>query len=638
MNIEEILSKLPASPGVYIMKGKEDEVIYIGKAKNLRSRVRSYFREQGDTRYTVKFLVARVEDIGYIVTANEKEALFLEDTLLKQHKPKYNIQLKDSKTYVSIKITVKDKFPRILVTRQIKKDGSRYFGPYTSARDVRDTIKFIRRIFPLCVCSASVFNNRVRPCLDFQMGICSAPAVGLIFEEAYRDLVNSAILFLEGKNKELVRHLWDKMNEAAAALDFEKAAKIRDQIAAIEHMLEKQKVVTHKAVDQDVFAFIREKDSIIIQALFIRDGRLVSSQDYYFHELGLPDDEIISSFITQFYRGERYVPDEVILPIKLEDSPVIEEWLADKKGRKAPLIVPERGDRTRLLEMALENAREALRKRTEQQSAKSDLLFELKNRLHLRNTPNNIEAFDISNIGGKQAVGAMVNFKQGAPDKNSYRLFKIKGLEGPDDYAMMYQVLSRRYKHAADEKTEQGEEKALPLPDLIMVDGGKGQLNIAVEVLHELGITGVDIAALAKDREDDRLLRKGKAPKGERIFRPNVKDPVHLREGSKPDLLLRRIRDEVHRFAISYHRKLRSKEVASLLEKIPGIGDKKRKALFQRFGDLEAMANASTEELMEVQGITEALALSLKEALKEFKSSNEQDADLSLISEGQDKF
>lgn len=610
VNIEEKLGRLPATPGVYIMKNTSGEVLYIGKAKDLRSRVRSYFREAGDGRYTVKFLAAKVADIDYIVTSNEKEALFLEDTLLKQHKPRYNIRLKDSKTYVSIKITMKEPFPRILVTRQRKKDGSRYFGPYVSAREVRETIKFLRRIFPLCTCSSSEFRNRARPCLDYQLGLCSAPAVGYITEAAYRELIDNAIMFLEGRNRELLKKLKEKMSEAAASLEFEKAARFRDRIQAIEGMLEEQKVVTHKATDQDVFAFVREKDSLALQTLFIREGRLVSGSDYLFHDAGLPDEEVLSSFIAQYYRGDRIVPDELIVPVALEDRDVIEEWLSEKKGRKVSVILPERGDKTKLLKMAEANAAEALRKRYAASSVKAGIMEELKGRLHLRATPTRIEAYDISNIGGKHPVGAMVTFKNGTPDKNSYRLFKIRGLAGPDDYAMMQQVLSRRFRKTEDEK-----ENGLETPDLVLMDGGKGQLNIALQVMEELGVKGVEVRALAKDRDDPDAVKRGVKSKGERIFLPNVKDPIFLREGSKPDLLLRRIRDEVHRFAISYHRKLRSKEMASLIEKVPGIGDKRKKALFDRFGDLEAMVNAGVPELMEVPGINEKLALEIK-ALK----------------------
>jgi len=609
MNMEEKLKKIPASPGVYIMKGAHDAVLYIGKAKNLRSRVRSYFRESGDTRYAVKFLASRTHDIDTIVTANEKEALFLEDTLLKKHKPRYNIRLKDSKTFVSIKITMKDDFPRILVTRQIKKDGSRYFGPYPSARAVRETIKFIRRIFPLCVCSASVFNNRVRPCLDFQMGICSAPAVGRISKEAYSRLVDGAVMFLEGRNSELVRDLRVRMKEAAASLDFEEAGALRDRMAAIEEMLAEQKVVTHRAIDQDVFAFLREGQSVVIQALLVRDGRLVSSADYFFSDPGLPDVEILSSFLAQFYRGERYVPDSVILPVRLDDREVLEEWLAEKKGRRVELVVPVRGDKVKLLGMAAENALQSMRKRTVRKTVGPDVVGELASRLRLARRPERIEAFDISNIGGTHAVGAMVTFAGGEPDKSSYRLFRIRGMEGPDDYAMMEQVLKRRYAPS-------NKGGGLPMPSLILMDGGKGQLNIALKVMASLGITGVELAALAKDRGEDPSPYARVRSKGERVYLPNVKDPVLLKEGSRPDLLLRRIRDEVHRFAIRYHRKLRSKSVGSVIDSIPGVGEKRKKALFERFGDLDSIRAASVEELKEAPGITEKLALKIKAFLE----------------------
>ena len=619
MNIEEKLKKIPASPGVYIMKGAGASVLYIGKAKNLRARVRSYFRETGDTRYAVKFLASRVHDIDTIVTANEKEALFLEDTLLKKHKPRYNIRLKDSKTYVSIKITLKDDYPRILVTRQIKKDGSRYFGPYLSARAVRETIKFIRRIFPLCVCSASVFNNRVRPCLDYQMGLCSAPAVGRISKEAYARLVDGAVMFLEGRNSELVRELRARMKEAAAALDFEEAGALRDRLAAIEEMLAEQKVVTHRTIDQDVFAFLREGQSVVIQALLIRDGRLVASSDYFFSDPGLPDTEILSSFLAQFYRGERYIPDEVLLPVRLDDKEVIEEWLVEKKGRRVELIVPVRGDKVKLLKMAGENALQSMRKRAVHKTEGPDVVGELGTRLRLAGRPERIEAFDISNIGGTYAVGAMVTFVGGEPDKGSYRLFKVKGIDGPDDYAMMEHVLERRYRAS-------GKDGGLPLPSLILMDGGKGQLNIALKVMASLGITGVELAALAKDRGEDPSPYARVRSKGERVYLPNVKDAVLLKEGSRPDLLLRRIRDEVHRFAIRYHRKLRSKSVGSAIDSITGIGEKRRKALFERFGDLDAIRGATVDELKEVPAITEGLALKIKAFFEgEGGGANEQD-------------
>ncbi len=627
-NVEEKLARLPASPGVYIMKDRAGAVLYIGKAKNLRSRVRSYFRETGDGRYAVRFLASRAEEIDWIVTSTEKEALLLEDTLLKQHKPRYNIQLKDSKTYVSIKITVQERFPRILVTRQVRKDGARYFGPYISSADVRETVKLIRGIFRLCVCTESVFRNRSRPCLDYQIGLCSAPAVGLISEEAYRDHVAGAIMFLEGKNRELVLDLKSRMKEAAAALDFEKAARLRDSIRAIDEMLEAQKVVSHTPVDRDVLAIVREAGRLIIQTLSVRGGRLVGTSPYFFEDSGMPDVEVLSSFVAGFYRGERHIPDEVIVPVLLDDADVLEEWLRDKRGRKAEVIFPERGERCRLLEMCQANAAESMRKKISTDVGRADVLEELKARLRLGRLPQYIEAFDISNIGGELAVGAMVRFSGGLPDKDSYRLYRIKGIEGPDDYAMMSQVIGRRYRmegavakvgvdDGADDKTGSagGKGEHPSMPDLILIDGGKGQLNMALRALEDLGIQGVDVRALAKERDEKPVARypgRGAKAKGERVFIPNVKDPVLLREGSAADLLVRRVRDEVHRFAVTYHRRLRSKAITSILDSVPGVGPKKRKALFERFGDLSGITGATVDELMEAAGVSEATAREIR--------------------------
>ncbi|MBI5887622.1 MAG: excinuclease ABC subunit UvrC [Deltaproteobacteria bacterium] len=617
MNIEEKLKTLPASPGVYVMKGISGEILYIGKAKSLRSRVRSYFRKGGDERYAVKFLAAKVADIGFIVTASEKEALLLEDTLCKRHRPKYNIRLKDSKTYVSIKLTVNERFPRISVTRHIKKDGARYFGPYVSARDVRGTIKLLRKVFALCACSPAVFRNRVRPCLDFQLGLCSAPAAGLIGEAAYAKLVKGAVMFLEGRNAELMKALKEQMAGAAKALDFEEAARLRDKIAAIDEMLEKQRVVSHRGEDQDVFAMARGPAADVMQTLLIRGGRLAASGGYSFKATHLPDDELLSSFITEYYRGGRHIPDAVIVPVRLDDAPLIREWLSEKAGRRIALITPVKGDKSKLLEMARVNALETLKKKEAAPSTdniRASSIEALKKRLRLKNPPEVIEAFDISNIGADLAAGAMVTFANAEPDKSRYRLYRIRNAAGPDDYAMMQETLTRRYSGGGN----------LPLPGLILIDGGKGQLNIAVKVLSELGLKGkVEVAALAKDKgeaprspEESKGLFKKPAAKGERIYLPNVKDPILLREGSAPDLLLRRIRDEVHRFAVSYIRRLKSRTgIGSVLDNIPGIGPKKRKALFERFASIEGIRNSSAEELTAVDGITEKLARAIKEGI-----------------------
>lgn len=602
MPIEKKLKNLPSCPGVYIMRGRNNAVLYIGKAKDIKTRVRSYFRKTQDERYAVRFLASKVSDIDCIVTSNEKEALLLEDTLIKQHKPKYNLSLKDSKTYVSIKLTLNERFPRILVVRQIKKDGARYFGPYVAASVVRDTVKLIRRLFPLCVCSPAVFRNRSRPCLDFQLGLCPAPAVGLITEDAYKELVSNAIMFLEGKNGLLIKSLREQMRSASVALDFEKAAKLRDRIRAIEEMLEKQKVVSMKRIDRDVFALARDSGTMAVQGLFVRDGRLVGSRTWFFEDAGLPDDEVMPSFIAEYYRQGREIPDEVISSGgRHDDMTLASDWLSEKAGKKVSAIVPSRGERQSLVNMAEANAFEALKKKTAEHETTSATLTLLQKRLGLKNLPVRIEAIDISNISGKFAVGGLVAFRNSEPFKDGYRRFKIKTAQGPDDYAMMSEVMQRRYSRPGAE-----------LPDLILVDGGKGQLNIALSALKELGIKGVDVVSLAKDKnEKEKILFKD--IKGERVYLPNVKDPVVLKEGSRPDLLLRRIRDEVHRFAISYHRKVKAKsDFTSALDEIPGIGPKLKKTLLQRFGSIEGIRAASIEELTSVQGITRKIAERVK--------------------------
>jgi len=610
--IEEQLKRLPTSPGVYLMKGPGGTILYIGKARNLRSRVRSYFRASGDGRYAVRFLAGKTVFIDYVVTGNEKEALFLEDTLLKKFKPKYNIRLKDSKTYVSIKLTLADKFPRILITRTIKKDGSRYFGPYVSARAVRGMIKMIRRVFPLCVRSSARLKNTARPCLDYQLHLCSAPGAGMISEADYRAIVDGAVLFLSGRNNELLKGMKNEMREASEALEYEKAAKVRDRILAIEGMLEAQKVVSHKGAERDVFALARGAETFLVQALFVRGGRLVNSLDYAFADCGLSDEEIISSFLTQFYRGGRVVPKEILLPTRPDDSGLIEEWLTDKAGRRVKLIVPARGEKHELLKMAKENAAESLEKKREQGLAQRAALEEMKKRLRTKKVPRWIEAFDISNTSGTLGVGAMVSFRDGEPFKSGYRLFRIKGVEGQDDFAMMEEVMRRRYAHAGD-----GE-----IPDLILLDGGKGQLGVAMKVMAGLGLSRViSLAALAKERPEGTKKRAGvgavkkeTAKKNERVFLPGVKDAIILRQGSKADLLLCRIRDEVHRTAIGYQRRLRNKKMLhSPLDEINGIGEKRKKRLLKRFGSLKKLIEAPVEDICQVPGITKSMAKAIKD-------------------------
>src|SRR3989338_2252769 len=614
LSLIESIRGLPKSPGVYLMKGSKGEVLYIGKAKNIRSRVRSYFRDTTDTRYTVKFLASKVSDIEYLITTNEKEALILEDTLLKKYKPRYNIRLKDDKTYVSIKLTLSEKYPRILITRQIKKEGGRsplkpapacfkrgvcgdkYFGPYASAQKARETVKFTRRLFPLCTCSPSEFRNRVRPCLDYQLGICSAPCVNFISEAAYKELVDKTILFLEGRNKELLYALKANMLTASDSHEFERAAKLRDQITAIEATLEEQKVVSQKKIDRDIFAHIASDDVLLVQSLFIRDGILAGARDFFFINQEFPVDEALSSFLTQYYSGERFIPDEIVISLPLEDAEIIEGLLSEKKGRRVRLYFPAKGERFKLLKMAEANAQEAIRRRAEAAEGKQTLLEGLQKRLRLRKIPKIIEAFDISNISGKLAVGAMVVFEDAKPNKEKYRLYRIKTVEAADDYGMLNEVLSRRYK----------KKEGARFPDLILMDGGRGQLNIAIKVMDELEVRDADIAAIAKEKGQGAG-DMGQKEQGEKVYRPNVKGPLILREGSAVDLFIRKIRDEVHRCAISYHKKLRG-EIKSILEDIPGIGEKKRNTLLKKFGSIEGIKDAPAEEIATAAGITTELA------------------------------
>jgi excinuclease ABC subunit C len=495
---------------------------------------------------------------------------------------------------------------------------------------VRDTIKFLRRIFPLRTCSNSFFANRTRPCLDYQLGICSAPATGHISKEGYAALVDSAILFLEGKNNELVKALKAKMDSEAGTQRYEEAARTRDQIEAIKTMLETQRVVSDSPVEHDIFAIARSAEHsnkrLAIEALGVRSGRLVSAEAHIFDDIGFSDSELIGSFVTEYYRGGRYVPREILLPCSVAERGVLIDWLSEKAKRKVAITVPMKGKKVKLVEMARENAKEALIKRAEDESNETEVIDGLKRRLRLTNRPVRIEAFDISNLGASNCVGAMVSFVDGKADKNCYRLFKIKDVKGPDDYAMMREVLGRRYAGTGTEETknrgsvENRRADRPPLPSLILMDGGKGQLNVAVKVLSDLGIEGVDIAALAKDKTSSTDYRsrakKSGASKGERVFRPGVKDPVLLKEGSKPDLLLRRIRDEVHRFAITYQRKLRSKSaIRSALDSVPGVGREKKRALLASFTDIDGIKRATVEELCTVKGITEKIAKKIKERI-----------------------
>jgi excinuclease ABC subunit C len=607
------LEALPAGPGVYLLKDRDGKVIYVGKAANLRSRVRSYFRG-GDERAQVRFLLQRVSDLETLVTANDKEALILENNLIKQYKPRYNIRLKDDKSYVSVKVTVADEWPRVLLTRKLVKDGSRYFGPFTSALSVRETLDTIRKVIPLRTCSDGVFRNRARPCLEYQIKRCLAPCCLPVDREQYRAHLREAMLLLEGKKVDLVRHLGEEMNRAAEDLRFEDAARLRDRLRAIEQTQEQQHAASHGGIDQDVFGLYREGGFIEAQVLFVREGKITGSRAYHLEDFEFPDDEVIGAVLTQFYQGERYVPDEVIVPCEIEDAAERADYLRERKGRRVEIVRPQRGDRVRLLELAQANAAHGFCERRDSERQYDRMTEELQRRLHLRNVPKRIECFDISNLHGNMAVGSMVSFDEGMPDRARYRRFRVKTVAGADDFRMMYEVLRRRYERARREGD---------CPDLLVVDGGKGQLNVALEVLRELEIDAVDAVGLAKMRVQSAPRSAAIERSAERVFLPGRKNPVILRRNSNALFLLQRVRDEAHRFALTYHRVLRGKaQLCSVLDGIPGVGAERRRSLLRHFGSLKRVRAASVEELNAVPGISAALAAGIHACLEAAKGSD----------------
>lgn len=601
------LSLLPTSPGVYLFKDRAGEVIYVGKAKNLRARVRQYARG-GDGRVQITFLLSQLTDVEVLLTSSEKEALLLENTLIKQYWPRYNIRLKDDKSYWHVKVTTHDTWPRLFLTRQVVKDGSKYLGPFHSSAAVQETLEIIRKIFPLRTCSDTVFRNRTRPCLEYQIKRCLGPCTLSVDPVDYQRQLKGALLLLEGKNSELVAQLTTRMQEAAEALRFEEAARLRDQIRALTQTGERQHVATPLGNDQDIIGMYREGGFVEIQILLVRGGKLVGNIGYSFDDNEFPDEEVLAELLTQFYQGERFVPDEIILPVTLEDVAAREELLSERKNKKVTVVYPQRGDKVRLVEMAQENAHQSFIEKRRGADQKEKTLDSLRRALYLQNAPKRIECFDISNIQGNLAVGSMVVFDEGEPDKNRYRRFRIKTVEGADDFGMMYEVLTRRYRRALEEND---------LPDLLMVDGGKGQLGVAIEVLRELNITEVDLIGLAKMRTERDPFAEDVEHSSERVFLPGRKNPVVLKPNSTALFLLQRVRDEAHRFAITYHRQLRAQErLSSPLDAIPGVGPARRKALLRHFGSLKQVRTATIAELTQVAGITLAVAEAIQQQLR----------------------
>jgi excinuclease ABC subunit C len=606
--LEVDLKKFPAAPGVYLMKGAQGEVLYVGKAKQLRNRLRGYFSAAGDGRAHIRFLMNRVTGIETIVTDTEKEALILENTLIKKHRPRYNINLRDDKTYVSLRIDLREEFPTFQVVRRVRKDGARYFGPFSSSSAVRETLKLIFRIFPLRHHPLETCRRRSRPCLYYQIGQCSGPCHGLIGGEDYRRLVAGAMALLAGREKEIVESLRQQMVRAAEGLDFEEAARLRDQIRAIEETIERQKVVAVGGGDQDVIGLHREGGEVEVAMLFVRQGKVIGRRSYNL-EWRLAEEELLSSFLQQYYGREVFIPERLLLPLAVDDAGTLAEWLSERKGRRVRIDVPERGTGRQLVDMARRNALESFRERGSRREARREVLEDIAARLHLRRVPQRIECFDVSNVQGRFSVASMAVLTDGEPDKAAYRHFRIRTVAGADDFASLYEVLKRRLKRGMEEDL---------LPDFILIDGGKGQLSVLTAVLEELGLSGrIDAAGIAKSRVRANVRGKAVERSEERFFLPGRKNPVMLRQGSPALFMLERLRDEAHRFAITHHRKLRSRStLRSVLEEIPGIGEQRRKALLRHFGSLKKIREASLEELEAMPGLPKSLARRIHEAFQ----------------------
>lgn len=589
------LELFSTKPGVYLMKDQQSQVIYVGKAKNLRQRIKQYFSIGGDGREMIPFLIAKVESIDTIIVNSEKEALLLENNLIKEHKPKYNALLKDDKAYVALKVTNRDRWPMVQLVRykgKPKQDGL-YYGPYTSAYAARQTLDLIQKLFPLRQCSDMEFARRTRPCILYEMKRCIAPCVGKCSHEEYDHQVNRATRFLKGQDKEVLKDLYHEMEKSAENLEFERAAAILQGIRQIDKTLEEQNVDRPFGLDADALGIFREGDEVILSQLLFRDGRLMAAHQFNFARIAEDDQELLESFLIQHYQKLDQLPKEILLPIPLNNTPTLEEILGTDRQRKVYISTPQRGEKKVFVQMAYTNAEALFRKEKDVQAIRERTLLEMQERFNLTNYPERIECFDNSNISGTGLVSSMVAFTDGAKDSKRYRKYKIRTVDQQDDYAAMREVLMRRYVRAKEEND---------LPDLILVDGGKGHLNIALKVLAELNIITVDVIGIAKEEG-----RHDKGTSLEQIFLPNIKDPILLKKNSPVLFLLQQIRDEAHRFAITFQRNLRSKKtIKSALEDIPGIGLAKRNLLLKHFGSVKALKEAAPEELAQVKGITKA--------------------------------
>jgi excinuclease ABC subunit C len=598
----EQLKVLPTKPGVYLFKDKEGKVIYIGKAANLNSRVKSYFGAPSSLSAKIQRLVAKIQDFEFVVTNSEQEALILECNMIKKYTPRYNVRLKDNKTFPYLKIDINEDWPGVYITRRVQQDGARYFGPFASAGSVRKTLRLIKKIFPFRSCSKRIEGKDKRPCLDYYIRRCLGPCIGAVEKQEYRDVINQVILFLQGKQELILRELNTKMKAAAQQLQFERAALLRDQIKAIEKVIEGQRIAITLQGEKDVIGLAQNEKLAYVELFSIRNNKLIG-QDHFIMEgiQGESPGQIMTSFVKQYYASASYIPALILLQHPVDEPAVISEWLEQQRGSRVELQVPQRGAKKKLVDTAAENAAQGL-ELTQAKEMKAEVissgLRELKNRLHLPKMPRRIECYDVSNIQGALAVGSMVVLEKGRPKPAHYRRFRIKTVAGADDYAMIQETLRRRFKRGLT-----GEGAWAIIPDLVLIDGGKGQLNATLEVRQELGLDSIPMVSLAKENEE--------------VFIPGDPQPVHIAKDSPALHILQRARDEAHRFAISYHRRLRHKEgITSALDNIPGIGPRRKKALLKKFGSIEAIKEASPEELSRTEGMTLTVAQKIKEYLE----------------------
>ena len=604
--IEERLRRLPKEPGVYLFKDAAGRLLYVGKANSLYNRVRSYFQSRAGQSLKIQLMVPQIADIDYLITESPVQALKWEADLIKQHQPRYNVRLRDDKHYPYIKITVQEPWPRMEVARRVADDGARYFGPFTDATSVRQTMEALSRLFPRIRCDWP-HQPKDRACLYYHIRRCPAPCVGFIRNEDYRDLVEQSIRFLEGKGPHVLRAIRQQMEEAAERLEFERAALLRDRVRALETVVSEQQQISQRRVDQDVLGLARaERGPACVQLLFIRQGRLLGKEHFVLDGADEESDEaVIASFLVQFYSAAAQVPREIVVPYRIEEAAAVEDWLRERGGHPVRLVAPQRGEKRRLVQIATDNAREALERLQVEWMVDAErttgALIELQERLGLSQPPERIECYDISNIQGNHAVGSMVVFEGGRPSPGAYRRFRIKAVGGPNDFAMLQEVLRRRF-HRGSIQDGSGDDAWANLPDLVVIDGGKGQLSAALEVARELSLTEIPMIALAKEREE--------------VFRPGQREPLVLPRSSPALFLLQRLRDEAHRFAVTYHRQVRQKAaVRSPLDDVPGIGPKRKRLLLRRFGSLKALREATVDEIAAVPGFTRRLAELLKERL-----------------------